>query len=513
MIKRSYKAFTAMSIVAGSFLLLSCEADPDGLGSQFFEGDTAEGTKAAFDIVAYNISNLDSIRADGRLTDASRRDTIVLGAFNEPQFGKQKSSFVTQIRMQDYAPDFGVNPKIDSVVMTLKPRYYAKTDSIVTTTDDNFVWPVENVAAKKVVKTYPIYKYGKAKIGGKTSFTINVNEVNDFLGSVTDTVYSNKNVAVGTLVGSKTFNGNINSVTITKDADNTEILNKPAGLRINLDKNFFKTKIVDKVNQSEISNLSNFIRYFKGLRISVAEDDGYMMKLAVPTSSDITMYYSNDAGKDNKFTFDMSSTNASYSQIEFDRTGSAISGVLAGSNATTGDSKLYVQGMGGPNFGVKLPEQSISQLKTLYNDDKIGIISAKLRFYTDASTWSNNYEKPTFFTVMQYKGKNVYEFLKDMSALSLSANYNLVRGVDLTKNPAYYDVNITQTVKDIVEKEEQNLPLILKMGKYLSSASSNALLGQNNDDRVYTPNRVVLVGTEAGNEKRAQLVVTYSKKK
>ena len=51
------------------------------------------------------------------------------------------------------------------------------------------------------------------------------------------------------------------------------------------------------------------------------------------------------------------------------------------------------------------------------------------------------------------------------------------------------------------------------MGKYLSSASSNALLGQNNDDRVYTPNRVVLVGTEAGNEKRAQLVVTYSKKK
>ena len=512
MIKISNKAFTAMSIVAGSFLLLSCEADPDGLGSQFFEGDTAQGTKATFDIVAYNISNLDSIRADGRLSDASRKDTIVIGAFNESQFGKQKSSFVTQIRMQDYAPDFGVNPKIDSVVMTLKPRYYAKEDSTVTTTTEDYTWPIDNIAAKKVVKTYPIYKYGKAKIGGNTSFTINVNEVNDYLGASTDTIFSNKPVSVGTLLGTKTFNGKVSSVVVTKDSDNSDIINKAAGIRINLDTNFFKTKIVDKVNKSEISNLSNFIRYFKGLRISVAENDGYLMKLSLPTSSDITMYYSNDAGKDNKFTFDISNANPSFSQIEFDRNGAAISSALASSNATTGDAKLYLQGMGGPNFGVKINDQTLAQLKTLYTNDKIGIISAKLRFYTDASTWSNNYEKPSSFTVMQYKGKNVYDFLADMSALSYASNYSLVKGFDLNKNPAYYDIDITQTIKNSVEKEDDNLPLIVKMGKYLSSSSTGALIGQNNDDRIYTPNRVVLVGTQAGHEKRAQLLVTYSKK-
>ena len=79
-----------MMLVAGSFFLWSCETDPDSLGSQFFDDQTAQGTHAAFDIIAYNISNLDSLRADGRLPDLTRKDSITLGAFNEPVFGMQK---------------------------------------------------------------------------------------------------------------------------------------------------------------------------------------------------------------------------------------------------------------------------------------------------------------------------------------------------------------------------------------------------------------------------------------
>lgn len=516
MTKQTSKAFKTILLVAGSFFFWSCESDPDGLGSQFFEDDTAQGTKVAYDLIAYNISNFDTIKADGRIDATTRKDTVVIGAFSEPQFGLQKSAFVTQLRMSSYAPDFGTNAKIDSVVMTIRPKYYTKEDSVKTTTLEEYTWPVDNVAAKKVVKTFPVYKYGKAKT---SPLTIKVHEVTDFLGSVNDTIYSNKVVGLGPEIGSYSFNGKVTSVEVTKDADNASLLSRPAGIRINLDKDFFKTKIIDKSKSSDLSNLSNFIRYFKGLRVSVQENDGYLMKMNIPGATDITMYYKHDVTTDGTakatpatFTFNISNANPSYSQITFDRAGAAVQSALAGANPITGDEKLYAQGMGGPNFGAKIPESAIAQLKELYKNDKIGILSAKMRFYTDTSVWNNSLEKPNDFTAIEFKGKNVYDFLTDMKVFGSLGSFKLVKAFDLAKNSAYYDVSITQTLKDIVEKEETSKPFIMKVGSFLINQQTTAFYGANVDSRIYTPNRVVLVGTNAGNAKRAQLLVTYTKK-
>lgn len=515
MTKQTTKAFKTILLVAGSFFFWSCESDPDGLGSQFFDDDTAQGTKVAYDLIAYNIPNFDTIKADGRIDGSTRKDTVVIGAFSEPQFGLQKSAFVSQIRMSSYEPDFGTNAKIDSVVMTLRPKYYAKEDSIKTTTIEDFTWPVDNVAAKKVVKTYPVYKYGKAKT---SPLTIKVHEVSDFLGSVNDTIYSNKVVGLGPEIGSYAFNGSITSVDVTKKTDNASLLTRPAGIRISLDKDYFKTKILDKAKSSDLSNLSNFIRYFKGLRISIQENDGYLMKMN-QSSTEITMYYKHDVTKDGttkstdaKFTFDLGNSNPSFSQITYNRAGTAIQSVLAGSNSTTGDAKLYAQGMGGPNFGAKIPESAITQLKDLYKNEKVGILSAKMRFYTDQSVWNNSLEKPKAFTAMEFKGKNVYDFLTEMKVFGSLGNFQLVKSHDLDKNPAYYDITITQTLKDMVEKEETAKPFVMKVGSYLVNGQTSAFYGANVDSRIYTPNRVVLVGTDAGNAKRAQLLVTYTKK-
>ena len=518
MIKNTNKAFKAMMLVAGSFFLLSCETDPDGLGSQFFDDQTANGTHAAFDIIAYNISNLDSLRADGRLPDASRKDTITLGAFSEPVFGMQKSSYVSQLRLSNYTPDFGTNTKIDSVVLSLKPKYYTAEDSITTSTVDKYIWSADSTESKKIVKTFPVYKYGKAKLNGQnTKMTINVHEVNDFLGSVSDKFYSNQNAVVGNLIGSKEFNGRIQSVEITKNSDNSSLLSITPSIRIKLDTDFFKSKIVDKKDDASLSNVSNFIRYFKGLKISVAENDGYIMKMGIPTSTDVTMYYTHDdtaeAGKTKQstFNFDLSTSNPSYSLIDFNRSGTMVANALANSNSNTGDAKLFVQGMGGPSLGVKILDENLAQLKDLYKNDKIGIISAKIRFHTDTDVWNNLLEKPKSFTVNQIKEVNVFDFLSDLTAFSYTSAFRLVRPNDIAKNSAYYDISLTQTIKDIVEKGETNKPLIINVGDYLIG-STGSYLGANVDNRIYTPNRLVLVGSDANNAKKAQLLVTYTKK-
>ena len=71
-----------------------------------------------------------------------------LGAFDEPNFGMQKSSYVTQVRLSSYDPDFGANAVVDSVVLQMKPLYQTATDSVVTKTYEDYIHP-DNIAAKK----------------------------------------------------------------------------------------------------------------------------------------------------------------------------------------------------------------------------------------------------------------------------------------------------------------------------------------------------------------------------
>ena len=522
------------SLVIGSVILWSCEPDADQLGSQFFQNG-AQGTETPYPVIAYNVKNNDTIR-----TDAARLQSATLGAFTEPQFGMQKSSYVSQARLSSYAPDFGANPVLDSAVLVLKPLY--PTDSVTTTTVEDYIYPVGTVAAKKVVSTYPITKYGRTKIGGKTLLNININEVNDFLASNTDKVYSDRNVATGTLLGTKVFDGNINSVKITKDTDATTILERAVSLRIPLDTPFFQNKIITKGSTPELADAASFIRYFKGIKISVTENDGYLFNFD-PNDVMINLYYKKDkvegtttTREDATFSLNLGSANTHFNQIKFERAGTPAAIALATPNQITGDAKIYAQGMGGPGIGLRVPAETVAAIKKMYKDEKIGIISAKIRLYTDEATWSNNYKKPDYFVVRQRDlnpppGKSEYhldDYLTDMSTLALTGVYNLVKAYDLDKNPeaAHYDIAITQTFKDIIEKENINHDLVINVGSYTQD-SSGSLLGaiysnlgaQNFNTRSYTPYRAVFVGTDpnlatgiALNKESAQLILTYGKK-
>src|ERR1700750_2121816 len=113
----------------GSALLYYCEPEADSLGEQLFLGDAAEGNVTSYPLIAYNINNNDSIRSDaGRLysiinTTGTSTGVAVIGAFFEEQFGMQKASFISQLRMSSDNFDFGKNPKVDSVVLVMKPAY------------------------------------------------------------------------------------------------------------------------------------------------------------------------------------------------------------------------------------------------------------------------------------------------------------------------------------------------------------------------------------------------------
>ncbi|MFY1047749.1 DUF4270 family protein [Chryseobacterium sp. GP-SGM7] len=538
MIYNIRKIFAILSLmVMGSALVYNCEPDPDSLGEQLFLDGAANGVESSYDLIAYNIKNNDSIRSDAfklldLISSSSTSSRAVLGAFNENQFGMQRASYFTQVRLATYNPDFGTNAVVDSVVLVVKPVY--RTDSLkATTTDENYIYPDGNVDAKKVVSTYPITKFGKAK----KSLTLEVHEVSDFMNGFNDIVYSNKKFATYTdLLGSKEIaDGNASSVTITKDSDNSALFTSAApAVRIKLSNSVFQSKIINKKGQPELSDVSNFIRHFRGLKVSVNNNDGYLFQI-YPNDMELIMYYKSDLVDSNgattrpqtKYAFDLKASNMHSGYYEYDRAGAAIQ-TYANGNTTTGDLKLYAQGMGGNSIGVKFPVATIDKLKELYQTNKAAIISAKIRIYTDKSTWSNTYPKPASsdFTIVQRDkgtdGKETTAFTSDYT--SLGTTFIPVRAYDTDKNPAYYDFTVTQSLKDIVESTTNvnysNKYFKIDLAQFLPN-SSGALAGYTYTSRSFSPLRTVFVGsdpTNADNDttvtpNEIKLRVTYGTKK
>ena len=518
MIKKNQNIFKIFfTLIIGAAVIVACEPEADELGLQFFQNGTAQGVESSYDVVIFNKNHNDTIQ-----TNADRVVEGTIGAFDEPNFGRQKSSYVTQVRLSSYDPDFGTNPVVDSVVLEMKPLYHTVTDSVTTTTYDDYIYPDGNIAAKKVIKTYPIKKYGKAKLNGSTTqFTVNVHEVSQFLDSYQTEVFSNKQVSLGMLLGTKTFDGNLRDIKITKDSDNTELYSRDPGLRVALDKNFFQSHIIDKKGSFELKDAASFIRFFKGIRISVAENDGYIFNFN-PNELTAVIYYKFDKTENNvttrtqaSYSLDLGSSNAHFNQIDFNRP-TAFNTAMANINKVSGDPRIYLQGMGGPGAEIKIPASVVAQLKNLYNTQKIGLLSAKIKLYTDASVWNKTYAKPSSFSVLFKEidaSNNVTtSFLDDLTAFQYSGIYKMVNAVDLDKNPAYYEIGVTQSLKNMIEKESTTDKYItLEVGEFRTGSAG--LMGKNYTSRAYTPNRIVLVGSDPSNTQyKAQLKVIYSKK-
>ena len=509
MIKK-IKTISSVAAVAllGGMLVINCEAESDRLGEQFFEGNGAEGTEVSYDLVAYNIFNNDTLRSDNALiTNAA------LGAFDEGVFGMQKSAYVTQPRLSKYNPTFGTNAVIDSVVLSIKPNYVS--DSVTTSTDETYTYPDGNIAARKIVNTYPIKKVGKS---ATSPLTFQVHEVTDFLGGYDEKRYSNLSVNVNpVMLGEKTLStGKVSSVQIINKSTTADLVNLDAAIRIPLDNNFFKNKILDKQGSSELRDASNFIRWFKGVRISVAENDGYLFTF-VPSNANIKVYYKYDEVSNGTTTSKKGNLSIAlgaelstrFSQIYFDRSSSIMQGAMATINTITGDKKLYAQGMGGPSIGLKIPDATVADLRNLYANDHNAIMTAKIRLYTDSDEWNNSYEKPNMLTILQ-KGSTT--MLTDLTAFSALSTFNLVKSYNLDQNPAYYDLTVTQTVKEIIEANKENKDFVLHVGSFLKNGTTNTFFAPRYTSRAFTPNRTVFVGTDATNVNRARINIIYGKK-
>jgi len=90
---------------------------------------TPPGEKFKYHIDSTTVVTAYTFRQDS--VTCENRDPTLIGSINDPLFGSSSADIMAQLRLSSNEVDFGVNPKIDSVVMILKyAGYYGDTTSL-----------------------------------------------------------------------------------------------------------------------------------------------------------------------------------------------------------------------------------------------------------------------------------------------------------------------------------------------------------------------------------------------
>jgi len=382
----------------------------------------------------------DSIRTD----EASKS---LLGSFTDSLFGNTTIGFATQFRLYEF-PDFGKNPKADSVKLYL---YYRIIYGDTVTPQKFNVYELES----------PL-------------------DVDSRYTQDTDL----KGMSSGNLIGEHEYTPKIRQDSTTRDTF-YQLINIPIDISLG-------EKLINADSMQMINN-DVFLEFFKGLYIETEKQIGQggailsleTVQLGSFNGSALVLFYSNDsaksvAGGDTSLImpYIISTYSARVNNIQHDYSETPFYQNL--NSETVQDSLIYVQSTGGLKTRILIEE-----LSSWRDSVNIAINKAELIFQIDTvASQVHKFPPPLqmLFTVVDSLGK---EFLPKDYVFNPS-----FYGGGLRKDYTYH-FNITQHVQEVIDGNAKNL------GFYLTPAQKNN-----------QANRVVLKGSTS--KTGIKLIITYS---
>lgn len=505
--------------------VISCNEDPIGLGGALVGGD-ASGYVDSIDVIAFN-SRFDSIRSDQRFLQ-----NALLGAYEEPIFGRTQASFISQLRLNSLSPTFGTNPLVDSVHLFIPVYYNSATDSVRVDTL-NLSKPGLKAEDSDTILIRKSYRVDSIYGNRNATMTLQVKDINTVL--YTDkSYYSNpaldeNQIGVnGAILGSATIGSRVQNITIKQKVATSNIYEESVGYKISLDKNYFKEKILDNEKTGLLGDYATFIRrVIQGFQFSVEENNGFLFAFN-PNNIQLKMYYSNEGDdavrKSSNLTFNFynlwnstSGSNVQVNHLANTNQGSAFVNNYTNPNTVEGESKLFLNGADGTRVHVRFNTEQLDALRTKKEAESLTFIGAKLEFHIDESY---NFPKPGFIMAWNnYKkeGKYVDELFADVlefyNAYPTNVHFNPIIG-----SKKYYTIDITKHFKKMLEQNVafEDQQMIVALGNFLMGTDDTSTIFSISPfyrNTVANPYRVVLHGNNIQDEsKKLKLKVYYTKK-
>ena len=521
-------------LLATFFAFTSCDKDFNSLGS-----DLVDDTH--FDLEKYDGATVVAYLKRTGPVQSNNLSVNSLGIYKNPVFGTTTSHFVTQIELGTTNPNVGTNITIDPVKdsVYLYIPYFSHLDTDATEADtyilDSIYGDRESTFNLKIYRNgYTLrdfspnpdpnditsykqkyYNNDKSLVEGNIASA----QINNSTNVSENTSFKfNKNV----IIKYKTdANGNFinNSGDIVSDVEDRVVEDKfEPGMWINLDKEFFRTQVLQAPSGSLLNN-SVFADYFKGLYFQVEENAGQngvmaMLdfskgKIYIEYHSDITTTTSAGSTTTNgerELILNLKGNTINFFDYENNTAYQNYQTNLDNSDEVNGDSRLYLKGgegsvvyinLFGNTDNKKFDEDGLlisgsngvpDELDELRVEGKL-VNEANLVFYIDNSvTGMNNPdgrpEEPKRIYLFDATNQApILDYLVDSSTRFNTKenkyNFDGIIQLDETDKGTKYKIRITNYINRIINDDDEELNKNLTLGLSVTeniAVSSNASL-------------------------------------
>lgn len=241
-----------------SLIFIACETDFVNIESDIEGVKNFETLKASFPLLSYSKS-YGEVQTSGLPSN-------LLGVYNNPLYGTTTASIVTQVSPTQQDPNFGEDPKIESVIITVP---YFSTQVGETNDDGESEYKLDSV-------------YGDLSISYKLSIYRNNYLLRDLDPNTNfedpQAYYSNaiQELNLDTQQGQLFYQDPVFKPSNLEHIDNTDpdniVITVPA-LKVKLDPllndTYWKTTLLDNQGLPPLSNTNNFKEFFRGLIFKV----------------------------------------------------------------------------------------------------------------------------------------------------------------------------------------------------------------------------------------------------
>lgn len=287
-IKITISHIAFLSIISIGFY--ACENDFATIGSGIVGNANFSTNSQAFPVITYN--------HDIGAVQSNALPVSIFGFNNDPLYGSYSASIVSQMSAAVYDPVFGENIVLDSVVLTIP--YFSR--NIETDEDGNSTYELDSIFGNTPIKISVFENKFFLR-----DFNPNL-EFNDALK-----YYSDRTTSDGTMIMTSDLEGQLlyedeaflpsnEQINLEGEDDEGETIvtaKLAPALRVKLDNpggTYWQDLILNREDQPELSNESNFQNHFRGLylKAEAMDVDGTMLLFGLTGNANVTLYYSNE---------------------------------------------------------------------------------------------------------------------------------------------------------------------------------------------------------------------------
>ena len=443
----------------------------------------------------------------------------LLGEYSQAPFGTKSATIVAQVTLPAVNPTFGTK--------TQASENSENKSENETVTEAYLYIPFFNPNSSNSNASYSQNgEYTLDSIYGNrdASFQVNVRELNYFLSDIdTDLnakVYYSNDTNITSNLGASIVSNTTSTYTISNKAitryqfDNPQTSEDESkkvqdvlapGLRIPLSTNFFQTKIINKEGSSELANVNEFKKYFKGISVSTSNFSKDLMMLLNMANAKIEIVYS----------YETSGTNSTTTETRKNRYELSLNGITVNlfnnsGESLTDSSKIYLSGALGQTASITIANTDIANIKS----QKLMVTDASLLLYVDNSV-SYTKEPERLFIYNTQTGAVLVDYQYDPTSNADSSTYSYLYHLGKLQKEngkgAFYQLRITNHILNLVNEIGTNVPLGIVVASNVKNTNSVAYLRDTNTKGKILSSAVVTpLGTVI---KDVKLRINYTKAK